>query len=69
MKCPFCYVITTEDGQILQCSNQCKDKKNFTGSQTKKEQEKWYEKPENICGKCGYHKNTCVCKIQKKYQN
>jgi len=25
----------------------------------------WDEKPANICGKCGYHKNSCVCSVQK----
>jgi hypothetical protein len=31
--------------------------------------DKWYEKPHYICGKCGYHKDSCVCKFQKNFQN
>ena len=25
----------------------------------------WDQKPDNICGKCGYHIQSCVCSVQK----
>jgi len=38
---------------------------------TKKEKlklmEDHYEKPDDIC-KCGYHKNSCVCAVQEKFE-
>lgn len=36
-------------------------------TQMKKLQLDWDQRPEFICPECGYHKNVCVCKMQKKY--
>lgn len=31
------------------------------------EDDDWDQRPDNICKKCGYHKNSCVCKIQRTH--
>mgnify|MGYP001592028867 CR=1 FL=1 len=48
-------------------------RKNIPGDKDKKlsiKQKKelkldWDERPSSICPKCGYHKDSCVCSIQK----
>lgn len=29
----------------------------------------WDQRPSFICPDCGYHKNVCVCKMQKSYES
>jgi hypothetical protein len=44
-----------------------KGDKPLTVPQSKKLKLDWDQRPEFICPDCGYHKNVCVCKMQKRY--